>query len=95
MITIIIIIIIILLLKGGSVFRECSFLTQIFLTNGLSVLGAGMFAYTGLVKLNIPSTITSVGEYDNNNNSTNNNNNYYLYLWYYYYYYFVIIIFIN
>ena len=51
--------------KGSQSFYSCSSLSQIILTNGLSVIGYGMFYMGGTTLLSsivIPSTTISFGE---------------------------------
>ena len=58
-----------LFLKGSDSFLYCSSLTQIILTNGLTIIGYEMFSMyyrngypTLLSSIVIPSTISSIGE---------------------------------
>ena len=61
--------------KGSQSFYSCSSLTQIILSNGLSVIGDYIFyGSTALSSIIIPSTITSIGKYYYYNYS-----NYYLF----------------
>ena len=51
---------------GGQVFWTCTFLSQIVLTSGLTVIGVQMFYMNGkatlLGSIAIPSTITFIGQ---------------------------------
>ena len=68
------------MLIGGSAFYQCSSLTEVLLTGGLTILGGGMFnmgVTTLLPLITIPSTVTSTGRD------------------YYYHYYYLIMVYIK
>ena len=50
------------LFKGFEVFRKCTFLSMAILDDGLKVLGAKMFANSGLTVVTISSKIVSFGK---------------------------------
>ena len=49
-------------LKGSEVFKKCSSLSMVTLSDGLIVLGAKMFANTALTVITVSSKIVSLGE---------------------------------
>ena len=47
--------------KGDSAFVLMTSLTQVVLTDGLTILGSRMFHYTAIFYVAIPSTIKTIG----------------------------------
>ena len=54
-------------------FRKSS-LSDVTLENGLTVIGPNMFDYTFVLAIVIPSTVTSIGLFDNYISNQNENN---------------------
>ena len=46
---------------GNWAFQSMTLLTQLVLTNGLTILGSYMFRFSAIFSVTIPSTITSIG----------------------------------
>ena len=59
---------------GSDAFYVCSLLSQVTLTSGLTVIGQYMFGSTFLLAIVIPSTVTSIGFFNNYISNRNENN---------------------